>query len=158
MDQYAIEKSEGKSEIEQLKNTLEKLIEEKKKENADFYHELAEKCKAIAGKYSKARRFEQFQSMVFDFKCRKIVLVSDFINKIGGIETYLHDVKTLLQAQGYEVQLWGSQCPSGFWGKLKKYGGLGLAMFNLWEAIRFHFFLKKEKPDLIWFHSMIRWN
>jgi len=31
--------------------------------------------------------------------------VSDFINKIGGIETYLHDVKGILESHGHEVLL-----------------------------------------------------
>lgn len=40
-------------------------------------------------------------------------MVSDFINKIGGIETYIHDVKALLEAEGYQVKLFGSKCPKG---------------------------------------------
>lgn len=31
-------------------------------------------------------------------------------------------------------------------------------MLNLYEAIRFYFFIQKENPDLIWYHSLIRWN
>jgi hypothetical protein len=42
---------------------------------------------------------------------RKIVLVSDFINKVGGIETYLHDVKAILEAQGHQVILRGGTLP-----------------------------------------------
>ena len=44
---------------------------------------------------------------------KRIVLVSDFINKIGGIETYLHDVQELLTAQGHEVVLRGGTLPKG---------------------------------------------
>ena len=43
---------------------------------------------------------------------KKILLVSDFINKIGGIETYIHDVKIILESMGYEVRLFGSRLPS----------------------------------------------
>lgn len=91
-------------------------------------------------------------------KGKKIILVSDFINKIGGIETYLHDVKTLLGEKDYEVKLFGSTCPQGRAGKLKKLLGIAFSGFNLWQAIRFSIFIKKEKPDLIRYHSMLRWN
>lgn len=158
LDDYAINKAAWKQEIEQLKNLINHLIQEKKHQNSDFYNALANICKSIAQKYTREKWFEQFQSMVFDFKCRKIVLVSDFINKIGGIETYIHDVKAILESKGYQVQLRWSQCPSGFWGKVKKLWGLWLAMLNLYEAIRFYFFIQKENPDLIWYNNMIRWN
>lgn len=39
---------------------------------------------------------------------KRILLVSDFITKIGGIENYLHDAKALLEENGYEVALWGT--------------------------------------------------
>jgi hypothetical protein len=29
---------------------------------------------------------------------KKILIISDFINKAGGIETYIHDVKNLLES------------------------------------------------------------
>lgn len=135
---------------------FDKLINEKKNQTSEFFSQLKDECKKTASHYTKERRFEQFQSMIFDFKCKKIVLVSDFINPIGGIETYLHEVRNLLVSKGYQVQLFGSQCPSGFLGKIKKYTGLGLSVFNLWEAVRLRNFIKKENPDLIWFHSMLR--
>lgn len=155
-DEYNISACEGKTPLQKLKNQLEKLKNEQRNQNSEFFTQLSSECKHIAQKYSKERRFEQFQSMIFDFKCKKIVLVSDFINPIGGIETYLHEARNVLIQQGYQVRLFGSECPSGFWGKIKKYTGLGLSLFNLWEALRLRNFIKKEKPDLIWFHSMIR--
>lgn len=158
LDDYAINQVKGKTQLAQFKVMINKLIEEKKNQNPDFYQELSKKCKTIAWKYTQEKWFEQFQSMVFDFKCRKIVLVSDFINTIGGIESYLHTVKELLETKGYHVLLWGSECPSWFWGKVKRLWGLWLAVFNCWDALRFHFFIKRENPDLIWYNSMIRWN
>jgi hypothetical protein len=35
----------------------------------------------------------------------KILIVSDFTNKIGGIETYINDVKELLEPHGYKIEL-----------------------------------------------------
>jgi hypothetical protein len=61
---------------------LIKLQEEKEKESVLFYKELAEKSKSIANRYTKEKWFESFQNLTFDFKVRKIVMVSDFINKI----------------------------------------------------------------------------
>jgi hypothetical protein len=87
---------------------------------------------------------------------KKIVLVSDFINKVGGIETYLHDVKAILEAKGHHVYLRGGYVPKGTWGKLRKYLGLLLAPINFWSARKFKKFLKKENPDLIRFHSLLR--
>lgn len=135
---------------------LKKLITEKQSQNSDFFSQISQQCKAIAQKHTPEARFEKFQELVFDFKCRKVVMVSDFVNKIGGIETYMHDVKALLEAHGYEVAIYGSSCPSGFWGKVKKYLGLGLGTFNLGSALGLARFLKKEKPDLIWYHSTLR--
>lgn len=155
-DSYDIAKQRGETLQEKFENQLEVLINEKKNQNSDFFTHLSQECKKIAHRYSKDRRFEKFQEYTFDFKCKKIVLVSDFINPIGWIETYLHEVRNLLVSKGYQVKLFGSQCPSGFWGKVKKYLGLGLSLGNIWEARRLKKFIKQENPDLIWFHSMIR--
>ena len=35
--------------------------------------------------------------------------------------------------------------------------GIWLWCFNLYEAIKFYSFVKREKPDLIWYNSMLRW-
>lgn len=154
--EYDISACEGETEQAKFETMLEKLINEKRNQTSDFFSPLTQECKKTAQNYTKERRFEQFQEMTFDFKCKKIVLVSDFINPIWWIETYLHEVKTLLTSKGYQVKLFGTQCPSGFWWKVKKYLGLSLSIFNLREAFRLQRFLKQEKPDLIWFHSMLR--
>jgi hypothetical protein len=91
-----------------------------------------------------------------NFFPKKVVLVSDFINKVGGIETYLHDVKGILEAKGHQVQLRGGHLPKGWWGRLRVYLGLLLAPVNFRSAWKFKKFLKKEKPDLIWFNSLLR--
>lgn len=137
---------------------LLKLQEEKKTQKADFYAQLADSCKAIAQNYTKEKRLQRFKTLFSQQKGKKIIMVSDFINPIGGIETYIHDVKSLLEAEGYEVKLFGSRCPRGKRGKLKKLLGIGFASFNFWQAISFFFFIQKEKPDLIWYHSMLRRN
>lgn len=156
-DEYAIDKCPWTTELRKFSAMLEKLEEEKKAQKNSFYVELAGKSKAVAGSYSKERWFKVFQSLTFDFKVKKIVMVSDFINKIGGIETYIHDVKSLLEEQWYEVVLYGNTCPKGILGKLKKFLGIWLGLFNVTEGIKFKKFLQKEQPQLIWYHSMLRW-
>lgn len=157
-DAYAIEQCEGSTDLAKFTTMLLKLQAEKKEQKAEFYTQLAASSKAIAQNYTKKRRWEHFKSIFPQQKGKKIVMVSDFINKIGGIETYIHDVKALLEAEGYQVKLFGSKCPKGRLWKLKKLLGIGFASFNLWQAIRFFFFIKKENPDLIWYHSMLRRN
>jgi hypothetical protein len=64
-------------------------------------------------KYTEELRYQRFiqlfsaSSVTRKSPPQKIVLVSDFINKMGGIETYLHDVKALLESKGHEVILRG---------------------------------------------------
>lgn len=157
-DEYALEQCKGSTDLAKLATMLNKLQQEKGEKKADFYQALAEKNKAIAQNYSKDKWSEHFQELSSNTQGKKIVLVSDFINKIWGIETYIHDVKAILQAKGYEVKLFGSTCPKGKWWKLKKLFGIGFACGNLWQAIRFYKFIKKEKPDLIRYNSMLRWN
>ena len=157
-DEYAIEQSEGSTDLAKFSNMLIKLQQEKKKKKADFYEQLAQQSKDIADRYTVEKRYERFLSLTGTKKPQKIVLVSDFINKIGGIETYLHDTKHLLQQHGHQVKLFWGYCPKGPRGKLKKLLGIALSLVNLLAAIRFYFFLKREKPDLIRYHSMIRRN
>ena len=153
---YDITSMEWSSELSQFTEMILKLQEEKKVSDITFYKNLAEKSKAIANKYTKEKWFEKFQDLTFDFKVKKIVMVSDFINKIWGIETYIHDVKSILESKGYEVVLFWNICPKGSLWKIKKILGLAMGCFNLIEAIRFFMFIKREKPDLIRYHSMIR--
>jgi hypothetical protein len=61
---------------------IKKLSKEKKEQNSDFYSLLSKKNKQLAEKYNKEARFKRFQELTFDFKCRKILMVSDFINPI----------------------------------------------------------------------------
>jgi len=55
--------------------------------------------------YSKENRIIKLLPLLGQHK--KILLVSDFINKVGGIETYIHDVKELLESHGFEIKIWG---------------------------------------------------
>lgn len=39
-----------------------------------------------------------------------------------------------------------------------KYIGLGISNFNVIAMFRLYFFLRREKPDLIRYHSVLRWH
>ncbi|GHW03029.1 hypothetical protein AGMMS50249_8150 [candidate division SR1 bacterium] len=139
----------GKNTAERLEKCIEKLSDNTTSRNI-------EKINQIVQKYTKDARYQRFLELNKGNNPQKIVLVSDFINPVGGIETYLYDVKTLLESKGHEVILRGGYLPKGILGKIRIYLGLFFAPINFWSAIRFKRFLKKEKPDLIWYNSLLR--
>jgi hypothetical protein len=72
--------------------------------------------------YSIDARKSKVRLMLDDKK--KILLVSDFTSKVGGIETYIHDVKSILESMGYEVRIFGTTLSRGQAGKRKKLAGI----------------------------------
>ncbi len=106
--------------------------------------------------YSKETRLLKFYALAGK-NVKKVLIVSDFINKIWGIETYINDVKELLELHGYEVQLCGWILPSGPIGKLAKYLGIITGLGNFYEAIKLKLKIKKMKPDLIRYNSVMRY-
>jgi glycosyltransferase involved in cell wall biosynthesis len=105
-------------------------------------------------KYSKEQRIIRFLPLIG--KHKKILLVSDFVNKIGGIETYIHDVKALLQDHGYEVKIRWWHLPKGRKWTIKKLFGIGRWAFNIIDALRLRKVCKERKPDIIRYHSTLR--
>ena len=88
---------------------------------------------------------------------QKILIISDFINKAWWIETYIHDVKHLLESRWHEVILWGSTLPAWSKWQRKKRFWLLLSPFNFWSTGSLKEALRNEKPDIIWFNSLLRW-
>ena len=72
--------------------------------------------------YSIDTRKQKVRLMLDDKK--KILLVSDFTSKVGGIETYIHDVKAILEDMGYDVRIFGTTLSRGPAGKRKKLAGI----------------------------------
>ncbi len=156
-DRYDISQCKWSSDFSKFSEMILKLQEEKENNPSTFYKDLAKSSILTASKYTKEKRFENFKLLSSDLKGKKIVMVSDFINKIWGIETYIHDVKEILEKEGYEVKLFWNTCPKWRRGKYKKLFWIWIGLFNIIDAIKFRAFIRKENPDLIRYHSMIRW-
>ena len=88
---------------------------------------------------------------------KKILIISDFINKAWWIETYIHDVKHLLESRWHEVILRWSTLPAWSKWQRKKRFWLLLSPFNFWSVNSLNEVLEEEKPDIIWFNSLLRW-
>lgn len=104
--------------------------------------------------YSKENRIIKLLPLVE--KHKKILLVSDFINKVWWIETYIHDVKNLLESHGFEVKIRWWYLPKWWRWTLKKLFGIWRWSFNFIDAIRLARVCKKRKPDVIRYHSTLR--
>jgi glycosyltransferase involved in cell wall biosynthesis len=147
----------GKNTAEKLLHCIEKLHDKGTQPNNHRDTSLTRtKLQDIVAQYTQEIWYQHFLSLCWNKVPKKIVLVSDFTNKVGGIETYLYDVKSLLEERGHIVDLWGGYLPKGSWGRIRIYIGLLFAPINFWSARKFRRFLKKEKPDLIRFHSLLR--
>lgn len=148
--------SDGNSSAEKLFNLIKKLI-----------HTKYLPTNPSISQYSLEARKSNFTTLAGP-NVKKILLVSDFINKIWWIETYIHDVKIILESMGYEVKLFGSKLPSWIRGKIMKYIWMLIAICNDRQWLRLLLTLKKFKftrwggftswgwPDLIRYHSILR--
>jgi len=88
---------------------------------------------------------------------KRILIVSDFTNRIWWLETYINDAKDILISMGYEVEMFGVRIPKGFRGKIIKYLGFVTAIFNIIASIKLRIKIKKIKPEIIWYHSILRY-
>jgi hypothetical protein len=150
---YNLFASKGKTTAERILHCIEKLNVSR---NPNGKAVLTQTLQPILAQYTPEVRYQQFLKLCGNNIPHKIVLVSDFINKFGGIETYLHDVKSLLETHGHHVLLRGGKMPKGTLGRIKIWRGLITAPFNFWSARKFNRFLKKEPPELVRFHSLLR--
>lgn len=106
--------------------------------------------------YSKEYRLVRFHGLAGK-NVKRILIISDFINKIWGIETYINDVKELLEQHGYEVELCWWKVPSWPIGTVAKYLGIITGLGNFWEAMKLKRKIKKMQPDLIRYNSVMRY-
>ena len=144
---------------ERIVSMVEKLAKKTNPERIKDKQELEWKIKKLLPKYTEDARYERFLKLanINDKDKKKILIVSDFINKAWWIETYIHDVKNLLESKWHEVILRWWTLPSWFKWKWKKRLWLVFFPFNFWSSIDLKKVLNEEKPDIIWFNSLLRW-
>lgn len=145
---------------ERIVSIVEKFAKKTNPERIKDKEELEWKIKKLLPEYTEDARYERFLSLA-NFKkedwWKKILIISDFINKAWGIETYIHDVKNLLESKWHEVILRWSTLPSWSKWQRKKRFWLLLSPFNFRSSGNLKKALKEEKPDIIWFNSLLRW-
>jgi len=104
--------SKGTTTAERIVSALKKLCKLDETEKREKKLNYQKQISLLLENYSHEARYQRFIELTKG-KPQKVLLVSDFINKIGGIETYLHDVQDLLRSQGHEVLLRGGSVPKG---------------------------------------------
>ncbi len=109
----------------------------------------------IALEYTTDKRFENYKKVFGTWK--KILMISDFKTKVWWIETYIHDSKNFLESKWYDIKFYGYNIPKSRVSKLIKYFWLVWAFVNLISFFRIKKAIKEFKPDIIWYHSTLRW-
>ncbi len=144
---------------ERIVSIVEKLAKKTNPERIKDKEELEWKIKKLLPEYTEDAWYKRFLKMVNikDNEKQKILIISDFINKAWWIETYIHDVKNLLESRWHEVILRWSTLPAWSKWQRKKRFWLLLSPFNFWSTGDLKKVLEKEKPDIVWFNSLLRW-
>ena len=144
---------------ERIVSIVEKLAKKTNPERIKDKEELEWKIKKLLPEYTEDAWYERFLKLanIKDEEKKKILIVSDFINKAWWIETYIYDVKNLLESHWHEVILWWSTLPSWSKWQWKKRLWLLLSPINFWSINNFGKALEEINPDIIWFNSLLRW-
>ncbi len=82
---------------------------------------------------------------------KKILIVSDYLDNIWGIESYINNLKYLLKEDFKVYYFWWEHIT-----KTKKIWYLVKSFHNKTYAKKFNEKIKEIKPDIIWFHSLAR--
>ncbi len=103
--------------------------------------------------YSPERFRERFFS-ILPKDARKILLVTDFLSNLGGIETYVRNLEATLREYGFEVQITGFE--AGFSTPAQKVASTLSSFFNFSGRNRLSKAVADFSPDVIWCHSVLR--
>lgn len=114
-----------------------------------------EKLQNLAFEYTTDKRLENFKKKFWTWK--KILMLSDFKTKGGWIETYIHDAISLLESRWYEIKFYGYNIPKSWISRFIKYFWLAWAFINFVSMFRIRRIIKDFKPDVVWYHSTLRW-
>lgn len=80
---------------------------------------------------------------------KKILLINDFKDTIGGTETHIEQIKHLLALNGYQIESLGLEGKPTALNMLK-------ALFNFKAKLKITNKIAEFNPDLIWCHSVSR--
>ncbi len=152
-NKYDISKTKWQNDWEKLYNKINELFKNYESKKTDIEKEK-KWAKNMAKKYSIEKRFENAQELIW--KPKRVLMVTDFKSKLGGIETYIYDVKDILIEKWYEVQIYWAKIPKWRLWQMLKYFWLFFAMWNFVDAIRLKKVVKKFKPKVVRYHSTIR--
>lgn len=126
---------------------------------ADKRKQYDEWIQTVVLQYSQHQRKKRFESYYPKKNTNekknkeKILLISDYKNNIWWIESYILDTKKRLTDMWYDVTIFGSTLT----GKRQRRLWLLMTTCNIPAYFSLKKIIKKEKPDLVWWHSTDRW-
>lgn len=139
---------------EKLYSAMKELINTYSDDQSRYYRPKAQHC---ALRYSRQQWKASFEDLLraqnIQLPQKRILLISDYKERLGGIENYLYDVEELFTQDGYEAELFGGGLST--WRKRKL--GLICTACNVWEARKLYRKIKKFKPELIYRNSVHRY-
>ncbi len=116
------------------------------------WQELSARCLERAHYYTKKKWIARFKQLSW-LKTGTIVMISDYIVDIGGIESFILHAKALLEEYGYKVVLVGSPKRRN---AVQRFRSLRSTLFNLRKKNMLKEMVKITKPDLLRRHSVHR--
>ncbi len=134
------------------------MVEKYSPENSDTessWSDISHESRQIADHYTEERWMEQVRS-ILPKDTKKILLASDYVTLLGGIETHIQTIARALRQCGYEVEIFGWNLPKGRWSKLLRLAGLVYSLCNITSVFGIRKKIREYKPDVIWLHSVSR--
>ncbi len=86
----------------------------------------------------------------------KILMISDYDAPVGGIEQYIRDAAQLLSTDGDDAQIVWLMLPARILRHARTFL-LHVTAFNIYFTIKLLCIILLKKPDIIWWHSVIRY-
>jgi glycosyltransferase involved in cell wall biosynthesis len=118
---------------------------------------LMHEWKVQAFKTAKAYSLTAFREKVCSIlpeTVKKILLVTDFSGKLGGIETYVPKLAEALVSMGYEVRTVSK--PLSRWDLSFRIATTLAAFCNVKAAVELRTAMREFDPDAVWCHSVLR--
>ncbi len=116
------------------------------------WQELSIRCLERFQHYTKKKRIARFRELS-GLKTGTILLISDYIVDIGGIESFIINAKALLEENGYKVFLiWSSLKRTA----IQRFRSLRTTLYNTSQTNKLKYMVRTTEPDLLRRHSVHR--